>query len=461
MTNIRDKYFESADGEVQSGETLRDAVDVEAPRSRRTILKAFAANGIAIPSICLLGAIPAGAPAAQPSAPTAGPRSASPASSSQGVSPDMPARAFADPVLELIHLLRGAADMEHALLLQYTYSAFSLKPGYESISGRDSNDAMSLLAIAIENMKHLGAINRMLAVLGAPPRLLPPSFPFKSNAYPDAVDLAPLSREALEQCIYREAPRRLFDSKDIESPDGRLVAAICEMLGVPAIRARSIYSAIVAVAGEVIRSTGAGLPDITRWTDVMGLLEDRGREGRFEFLRNLYLGTNPVFAGADDVWRLRMTDPRYPSYDIVRCSTAYFSRLPQGPDPTTLALARLGNLQYGTTLLLLDLYFRHHLPIYRSLAVSHMTGPVRSVGKHLPGLGGGLPFEAIDVPDSSALDAKHRLRFILALLQEGQSVAETIGSRLPPDYPLAINRDTMMKLRAVDTPGEAGGANIR
>jgi Ferritin-like len=399
MTNIRDKYFESPDGEVQSGETLRATVDDEAPRSRRTVLKAFAANGIAIPSICLLGAIPAGAPAAQPSAPspeiaqpsapTDGPRSASPASSSQGVYPDMTVRAFADPVLELIHLLRGAADMEHASLLQYAYSAFSLKPGYASISGHDSNDAMSLLVIAIENMKHLGAINRMLAVLGAPPRLLPPSFPVKSNAYPDAVDLAPLSREALAQYIYREAPRRLFDSKDIESPDGRLVAAICEMLGAPTIRARSIYSAIVAVADEVIRSAGGESPDITRWTDVMRLLEDRGREGRFEFLRALYLGSNPVFVGRDDVWRLPITDSRYPSYDIIRYSTAYFSRLPQGPDPTSLALARLGNLQYGTTLLLMDLFFRQHFPIYRSLAVSHMMGPVRSVGKHLPCLGGG------------------------------------------------------------------------
>jgi rubrerythrin len=72
------------------------------------------------------------------------------------------ARGFTDPVLELVRLLREAADMEHASLLQYTYSAFSLKPGYEAIGGYDSRDTMSLLLIAIEKMKHLGALNRML-----------------------------------------------------------------------------------------------------------------------------------------------------------------------------------------------------------------------------------------------------------------------------------------------------------
>ena len=137
--------------------------------------------------------------------------------------PNMTARGFADPVLELIRLLRNAADMEHATLLQYTYSAFSLKAEYESISGYVSNDSMSLLTIAIEKMSRLGAVNRMLVVLGAPPRLQPPSFPFKSGDYPFAINLEPLSREALARYIYLEAPREFFSNKNTNSPDGALV----------------------------------------------------------------------------------------------------------------------------------------------------------------------------------------------------------------------------------------------
>ena len=116
---------------------------------------------------------------------------------------------------------------------------------------------------------------------------------------------------------------------------------------------------------------------------------------------------------------------------------------------TPLALARLGNLQYGTTLLLLDLYFRQHLPAWRSLAVAHMIGPVRSIGKHLPRLGAGMSFEAIGVPDSSGLTAKRRMYFILALLREGQALTEALGSRLPPDYPLSINKETMARIEDI------------
>jgi Ferritin-like len=442
-----------------------------APRSRRTILKALAASGIAIPSVCLFDEMPAAATVLRSSEPrsqialasaqTGDPRSATPALPSQDPPPQVTVRQFADPLLELIRLLRNAADMEHAALLQYTYSAFSLKPGYESISGYDSADAMSLLTISIERMTHLGAINRLLVVLGAPPRLVPPAFPLKSDAVPLAFNLEPLSRDALARYIYYEAPQELFEGKDIDSPDGRFVAAIGEMLGAPAVRAASIYIGIVAVASEVSRSSGVELPDITRWTDAMRLLADRGRESRFEFLKDIYLGSHPVFSGRDDVWRLPVTDPGYPSYDIAGHPKAYSGAAAQVPDRTELALARLGDLQYASALLLLDLYFRHHISTFRSLAVTHMTGPVRSIGKYLPRLGVGMPFGAIEIPDSSALDAKRRLRFVLALLQEAQLVAETIGPRLPPDYPLSINRETMTKLREMETRNEPGFTRVQ
>jgi len=432
------------------------------PWSRRTVLEALAARGIAIPSIVLLNTVPAAAHASQSSAPHADdPRSASSAPSPRGADQDVAARGFTDPVLELVRLLREAADMEHASLLQYTYSAFSLKPGYEAIGGYDSRDTMSLLLIAIEKMKHLGALNRMLNTLGAAPRLSPPSFPFKSDSYPFSLNLEPLSREALARYIYREVPPEWFDNKNIDTPDGKLVGTICNMLGVPTRREASIFSTIVSVAGEVGRSPDTDLPDLTRWINALRLLETRDRQARFDFLKELFLGSDPAFAGHGDVWRLPITDPGYPSYDIISNPTACNGQTSRRSDPAILALTRLGNLQYGAVLLFLDLYFRHHLLPYRSFAVTHMTGPVRSIGKYLPRLGVGMPFRAIDIPDSSVLDAKRRLRFILALLQEGQLVAESIRARLPPDYPLSINRETMTKLREMETHNEPGFTGLR
>jgi hypothetical protein len=39
-------------------------------------------------------------------------------------------RDFSNPYLELIRLLKEAAEIEHDLMVQYLYCAFSLKPAY-------------------------------------------------------------------------------------------------------------------------------------------------------------------------------------------------------------------------------------------------------------------------------------------------------------------------------------------
>ena len=44
-------------------------------------------------------------------------------------------RDFDDPYLELVRLLREAAEIEHALMVQYLYGAYSLKPAYIGIRG--------------------------------------------------------------------------------------------------------------------------------------------------------------------------------------------------------------------------------------------------------------------------------------------------------------------------------------
>jgi hypothetical protein len=416
-------------------------------RSRRTILRVLTANAVATPTILR---------AASGAAPAEAQRESVPAALSAGADPPPVTRCFTDPVLELVRLLRNAAEIEHAALLQFSYSAFSLKGGYESVSGYNSKDAISLLVIAIDRMKRLGVLNRMLATIGAPPHLAPPRFPFRTGAYPFSLDLEPLSREALARFIWREAPRELFDDSTGSSSDAAFVAGIRTMLGVPA-RGAGIYPAIVAAASEA-HAAGADLPDLTRWTDVLQLLEQRGQDDRFRFLKGLFLGSDPAFAEHGDVWRPSVTDPAYPSYAIPSNPTTHLIRSSLGSDSAALTLTRLGNLQYATTLSLLDLFFRHHLPTYRSQAVAHMTGPVRSLGRYLPHLGMGLPFEAVDIADSSALDAKHRLRFVLALLHEGQAVAEGLGPRLPPDYPLTINRDTIAKLGEVGMVSDSGSA---
>ena len=54
-------------------------------------------------------------------------------------------RDFNDPYLELIRLLREAAEIEHDLMVQYLYGAFSLKPAYAELVGYPQPGSSSFL----------------------------------------------------------------------------------------------------------------------------------------------------------------------------------------------------------------------------------------------------------------------------------------------------------------------------
>src|SRR5512132_877938 len=61
---------------------------------------------------------------------------------------------FADPYLELVRLLREASEIEHALLVQYLYAAYSLKPQYVGLRGPGTfGVATNLLGVAIQEMQ--------------------------------------------------------------------------------------------------------------------------------------------------------------------------------------------------------------------------------------------------------------------------------------------------------------------
>ncbi len=43
------------------------------------------------------------------------------------------ARDFYDPYLELIRLLKESSEIEHSLMVQYLFAAFTLKPQYQAV----------------------------------------------------------------------------------------------------------------------------------------------------------------------------------------------------------------------------------------------------------------------------------------------------------------------------------------
>jgi hypothetical protein len=83
---------------------------------------------------------------------------------------------FDDSTLELVRLLRDGAEIEHSLLVQYLYAAFSVKlPEYAHLAGwpnhRYGGRPLHLIGVAIEEMTHLDVVNELHSSLSARHRI--------------------------------------------------------------------------------------------------------------------------------------------------------------------------------------------------------------------------------------------------------------------------------------------------
>jgi rubrerythrin len=101
---------------------------------------------------------------------------------------------FTDPRLELTRLLREAANIEHALMLQYLFAAFSVKDRYaDELAGGPFDSSKTLMGVAVQEMHHFARVNELLVALRAQPNLDRQDFPIRTGIYPFPLELEPLT----------------------------------------------------------------------------------------------------------------------------------------------------------------------------------------------------------------------------------------------------------------------------
>jgi Ferritin-like len=122
---------------------------------------------------------------------------------------------------ELTYLLCQAAELEHGLMCEYLYAAFSLKnaPG-PGLSG-DQLAAVErwrgvVFAVAREEMLHWAVVQNLLTAVGSAPYVSRPHMPHQAKGYPPGVQLRllPFGEAALEHFVYLERP------EGVERADG-------------------------------------------------------------------------------------------------------------------------------------------------------------------------------------------------------------------------------------------------
>ncbi len=127
----------------------------------------------------------------------------------------------------LIYMLCEAAELEHAIMCQYLYAAFSLKQSTEEGLTVHELEAVerwrkTVSHIGTQEMLHLALVENLLSAVGAAPHLTRPNLPQPAGHYPPGVVLAlmPFGEPALRHFMFLERP----EGMDLDDAPGLAAA---------------------------------------------------------------------------------------------------------------------------------------------------------------------------------------------------------------------------------------------
>jgi Ferritin-like len=162
-------------------------------------------------------------------------------------------------------LLETAAEVEHALIVQYLYAAFSLKRSQE-VADPAQQSALEhwvgeLRSIARQEMGHLMTAQNLLLAIRLRPNLEREDFPPRKELYPFKLHLEPLSQRSLAKYVATEAP---------EDPSGidDIIALATESVGTTINRVGVIYG-LLGVVFSTEQSVMAGGSGSEAWDAVL------------------------------------------------------------------------------------------------------------------------------------------------------------------------------------------------
>ncbi|RZL85271.1 MAG: hypothetical protein EOP32_00405 [Rhodococcus sp. (in: high G+C Gram-positive bacteria)] len=181
--------------------------------------------------------------------------------------------AWPSPIEKARILLETAAEVEHALMVQYLYAAYSLKSAGEVTDAAQKKvlkdtSAESwpqvLRSVAREEMGHLMTVQNLLLLLGLDPNFEREDFPPRKQLYPFPLHLEALSRKSLAKYVVAEAPS---DAADI----GDIVEVATESAGETINRVGILYGLLGLVFSRV-DDVAAGVSGHAEWDEIIRTL---------------------------------------------------------------------------------------------------------------------------------------------------------------------------------------------
>jgi hypothetical protein len=165
----------------------------------------------------------------------------------------------------LIYMLCEAAELEHAIMCQYLFAAFSLKQTADEGLTEAEVAAVArwrkqISHMATQEMLHLALVHNLLSAIGAAPHLARPNLPQPATHYPAGVQLVllPFGEQALRHFMFLERP----EGMDLEDAEGLTVVG----RAAPAMNERDIVPGgqDFATVGHLYRSIEAGIAHLAK-----------------------------------------------------------------------------------------------------------------------------------------------------------------------------------------------------
>lgn len=165
----------------------------------------------------------------------------------------------------LVMLLHVAAEIEHGLMVQYLYAAYSLggpdaaTPKHQACVRRWQT---SLLRVAKEEMGHLLTVQNILRLVGAPVNFGREDYPWSVPYYPFQFRLEKLTRSSLACYVHAEMPPHLTATLKkyphlskrfehfVEEDKAEIARLIKERAQGPVHTVAAIYDDIIAILGN-------------------------------------------------------------------------------------------------------------------------------------------------------------------------------------------------------------------
>ena len=295
----------------------------------------------------------------------------------------------------LIYMLCEAAELEHGIMCQYLFAAFSLKERPDEGLTEDQAATVrrwrkQISHVAAQEMLHLALVQNLLSAIGAAPHLSRPNFPQPASHYPAGVHLTllPFGEAALRHFMFLERP------EGMALHDAPGLAAFSR--AAPAMRPGDIapHGQDFATVGHLYRSIEAGIehlaekygerwlfvgppraqatqryfgwPELVPVTDAasarraIGEILEQGEGPRGDW-RNAHFGQ--FVAILDEFEQLREADRGFdPVRPVLPLNVRPSERDPDVPlvtDPLAQRVMDLFNVCYEILLLMLQRFFAH------------------------------------------------------------------------------------------------------